>query len=93
MYFMIDFETFVDLDICYPYNSWPLNYFRVIKDGFVKDNPIQSVEVGETFTVATSTNKIYVWGMNSQFNTLDNHVQLKPKNQIESIKIVNESKI
>jgi len=42
-YYIIDFETFVDLDICYPYNSWPLNYFRVLKDGFVKDNPIQTL--------------------------------------------------
>lgn len=33
-------------------------------------------------TVAASTNKIYIWGINSDFNTLDNYVQFKPKNQI-----------
>ncbi len=61
---MIDFEAFVDLDICYPFNSWPLNYFRVHKECFNKDNPIQTIEVGDSFTVAVSTSKVYVWGMN-----------------------------
>ena len=82
MYYVVDFESFVDLEICYPYNSWPLNYFRVIKDGLAKDNPVQTLEVSETYTVVTSTNKIYVWGMNKEFGTLENYGQIKPKNQI-----------
>lgn len=44
-------------------------------------------------TIATSTNKLYLWGMNPQFNTLDNYTQLKPKNQIEKAKITSDNQL
>ena len=40
--------------------------------------------------MAASTNKLYVWGMNDEFKTLDNFYVIKPKNQIEKFTIVNK---
>jgi hypothetical protein len=53
------------MEHCYPDNSWLLNYFQVVKEGFERDSPIQNLEIGETFSVAATTNRLYLWGMNS----------------------------
>jgi hypothetical protein len=42
---------------------------------------LQGVEVTETFTVATTTNRIYVWGMNSEVDTLEKMVAVKQNAQ------------
>lgn len=78
LYFIIDFESFINIEHCYPDNSWLLNYFQVVKEGFEKDCPLQGVEIGESFTVAATTNRIYLWGMNSEFNTLERAILIKP---------------
>lgn len=81
-YIIIDFQSFIHLEDTYPDNSWLLNYFQVVKESFDKDNPIQSLEVGETFTIAATTNKLYIWGMNTNFNSLDRLVAIKSQNRI-----------
>jgi hypothetical protein len=53
----------------------------VVKDGFEKDCPLQGVEVTETFTVASTTNRIYVWGMNSEVDSLEKMVAVKQNAQ------------
>jgi hypothetical protein len=58
-----------------------LNYFQVVKEGFEKDCPLQGVEVSETFTVATTTNRVYVWGMNSEVDTLEKMVAVRSNGQ------------
>ena len=34
--------------------------------------------MAETFTVAATTNRLYLWGMNTEFNTLEKAVLIKP---------------
>lgn len=80
IYFMIDINVFVDMDYIYPDNSWLLNYYLICKESFIKDTPIQSVNVSETYTVAATTKKLYVWGMNEKYDTLDNMIAIKNKN-------------
>lgn len=41
-----------------------MNYFQIMKDAFERDNPVQSLQLGETFTVAATTNRVYLWGLN-----------------------------
>ena len=52
-----------------------------MKESFEKDNPIQSIDVGETFTVASTTNKLYLWGMNDEFDTLEKTILIKPQKE------------
>ena len=33
-YLLVDIETFVGMELCYPNNSWLVNYFHVVKEGF-----------------------------------------------------------
>lgn len=79
------------MELCYPNNSWLLNYFNVVKETLEKDNPLQSLVVGETFTVAASTNRLYLWGMNKEYKTYENSIMLKPQpnTRLEKITIVN----
>jgi hypothetical protein len=64
-YVVVDFEALVGLELCYPQDSWLLNYSSVVRETLEKENPIQGLIVGETFTVAASTHRLYLWGMNS----------------------------
>ena len=77
------------MELCYPDSSWLTNYFQVVKDTLEKDNPIQSLAVGETFTAAASTNRVYLWGMNREFGSYENTVLVKPvgKERLEKMEI------
>ena len=75
---VVDFEAFVTMELCYPGNGWLLNYFQVVKESLERDNPIQGLQVGETFSVAATTNRLYVWGMNHELGSDQNMVMVKP---------------
>lgn len=70
MYFIIDFESYVDLDIIYPKDSWISNYDEIFQEGLEKNDPLQYLSVGETFTVAATTTKMYLWGMHDSYKNL-----------------------
>jgi hypothetical protein len=89
-YFIVDFECFINIEHCYPENSWLLNYFQIVKEGFEKDCPIQNLEVGESFTVVATTNRVYLWGLNIEFNTLEKPILIKPQKEsrVEKVNII-----
>lgn len=91
LYFLVDFECFIDLDIMYPDNSWIVNYYQLMRESFEHDTPLQALEVGESCTVAASTSKMYVWGLNQEFKTLDNYAQVKIKQPVETFHIEKNS--
>lgn len=70
------------MEHCYPDNAWLLNYFQVVKEGFEKDCPIQGLEMADTYTVATTTNRLYLWGIthpqNGSSNSLHKAILIKP---------------
>ena len=71
-----------------------MNYFQVVKETLEKDHPIQGLEVGETFSVACNTNKLYVWGMNEEYGTYENTAVVKPSGLTRMDKItINNNKI
>ena len=69
------------MELCYPDNSWLLNYFQVVRESLEKENPIQTLHVAETYTVVSTTNRLYVWGLNEEYCTLDKPVVIKPHGQ------------
>jgi hypothetical protein len=61
-YYLVDFEAHIDIKDVYPGDSWVTNYLKLYKEGFEKYAPIQQLQVGESTTVAATSNRLYSWG-------------------------------
>jgi hypothetical protein len=61
-YYIVDFESHIEPSDVYPDNSWLNNYMKLYKEGFEKYAPVQQLQIGETMTVAATSNRLYSWG-------------------------------
>lgn len=59
------------MDLVYTRDSWIKNYLKIFYDGLDKNDPLQFISIGETFTVAANTNKLYLWGMHDNYKHVD----------------------
>lgn len=78
----------------YPGSSWVQNYSEVFQEGLEKNDPLQYISVGETFTVAANTNKMYLWGMHDSYRHIspESISQIKTKMAVEYFEI-NKNKL
>ena len=62
-----------------------------MRDSFEHDIPLQQLEIGESCTYAANTSKLYVWGLNNEYKSLENSVQIKTKQAVESFHVERNS--